>query len=223
MNIKTTLRRFTMATAILAGLAVLPASAQTTDRARQNVDQKVERLTSQANLNAQQSALVRQALAGGEPAALWNAAAQLAPTLTDQQKTALLARPERQRSSEARQRTGEARQRTGEARQRTGEARQRTGEARQRPDREQMTAHRAADVQARNATLGLTADQVQRLEALHARKQGQRVDRSQMQAEVAQILSPAQLDVYRVRQALAMQRGYKKGADGSARGTTRSR
>ncbi len=85
---------------------------------------------------------------------------------------------------------------------------------RERPDAEARGERHEQSLDAMQKSLGLSAAQVQQLEALHAAKQAQRqAEREQrraerpepgeLPAEMAAILTPQQQDVAKVHQALA--------------------
>ena len=111
---------------------------------------------------------MRQAFASERsPAASWGLAARLAPTLSDAQLAALKAPRVRERGERA------ARGERGDRAQRPRPERV-SGDRRERPSAKQRDAMRAEMDAARDAALGLTAQQKQALTALRAERQDAR-------------------------------------------------
>ena len=127
---------------LLAALAVvltLPASAQSVD--------PVERLTEALSLSADQADLVAEVYDERDPASTWTLAAELLPTLSDAQRQALMERP---RGAE------------GGAQGQGGQGRR---GSRGQGTRPRDPARQAVMQAARDAALGLDADQSARLDA----------------------------------------------------------
>lgn len=154
------------------------------DRAERKAE-RVERFAETLNLTAAQRQILAEAEA--EPGALWNVAAALAPTLSDAQRAALFARPERRNARGERKRGRRGDRATGD-----------------RPER------REASHEAMHSALNLTDAQVAELEARHAARQVEREQRMQdrtageLPDDLASILTPAQQEVFKVHRALAM-------------------
>ena len=199
-SVKSTLRRALLA--VLASVLFLPAAHA----------QRAERLTEALDLTDAQAALVRDAVSEeAESGDLWALAANLAPTLTDEQKGKLLARPERGDRME-RQR-GERKR--GDRRGR-GRAERSTDEDRAER-RETMQEKRVESQQAMRDALDLTDAQAQQLGALRAERMAEREARraqrkdlrderpapGELPADLAAILTPEQQEIARVHQALA--------------------
>lgn len=214
------LSRLVLLAALLLGLA---AGADAQDRQRPTPAEHTARLIDALDLTPAQAELIETALRGAPGSGnLWTLAAELTPTLSDAQKEALFAGPER----------GEARRVERRQRAERG-ARGEHGERRRmRAERSDREAHFASTNAMRNAALGLSARQIEQLEALHAERrtemeqrraavaQGERQERSEAaraerreariaqreehRAALAEILSPEQLEIVKVHGALQM-------------------
>lgn len=192
---------------------------------------RLARLTADLNLTAAQAASVERALGDDRaPGDLWALAAELTPTLTEPQKQALFARPERPewpRSSDgaSRERPEPSERIRGERPER--ERRERAGSERPARPEDDREAYFEAARQARNAALGLSAGQVEQLDALHEQYRAQRAERraerpdtprergerpegarrpepGQRSPEIADLLTDEQEGVMRVHRALTM-------------------
>ena len=234
MNVRTPLRP--LALAALVALALPVARAQnadqpSTDRASREAfaQRYVQRLQERLALTPQQSDVVERALGQRDPGGLWAAAAELAPTLSDDQRARLTAPPPRpDRATEAdrpgRMHRGDRRDHAGRANSDDRTGRERNAE---RPDRPDRSGAFEAMKQARNAALGLSADQAAALDQLEAQhrqaRQERRARRDQAQGddagrnapprmerrsegpipqEVAEILTDEQETIWLVHQAL---------------------
>ncbi len=222
-------RRFAALLALAAAFATAPALAQDADRHARHA----ERLAQTLDLTDAQRALVTEAM--GEqhtPAALWNVAAALAPTLTDTQKERLFAQPERAEQPR-RDRADRPRAERKERAERT--KRERPSDA----DRaERMEAHRAAMHDAMRTALNLTDEQARQLDAVREAHLAQRAERrttppadrqarmqnrpapGEVPAEIAAILTPEQQEVFRVHRALSMRMHRGTIGHGATRGRT---
>ena len=194
---------------LLAVLTILPLTTFAQPSA--------ERLKQVLDLTDEQVDLVTEAIGDeAERGDLWAVAAALAPTLTDEQKAKLFARPER---PAARGKMHDRRRARGD---RPG---RRMEDATRAERREARHEAMMADMQ---AALDLTDEQVQQLEAFHAERMAERealreelreererlreemrerrADRpepGELPEEVAAVLTPEQQEVARVHRALA--------------------
>ena len=196
--------------AALAALAFpLALAAQPADRG-DRADRRVEHLTERLSLTDAQVALVRQAFTSERsPAASWELAARLAPTLSDAQLAALRSPRTRENGErKARWERGDraARQRPDGERQRPERA---SGDRRERPSAEQRDAMRAEMDAARDAALGLSAQQKQALAALRAERQEARGSDA-----MAEVLTDEQEAILLVHRALSGPRGMRGGHGG---------
>lgn len=166
--------------ALAAALAAAPA-AQT---------DPVEYLADVLSLSADQADLVAEVYDARDPASTWTLAAELVPGLSDAQREALFARPERPEGG-----------RRGER----GQGR-RGGTRGDRPRRDptQVAVQRGA----RDAALGLDVEQSAALDEALEGLRGQRglrtVRDGSVPEAVAAVLTPAQADLYRAHAALRM-------------------
>lgn len=166
----------------------------------------VERLTQALDLNGDQADLVAELLDPEDPGSSWTLAAELLPTLTEDQRETLFALPQ-------------ARQRRQGARfggQRMGQGRR----ANRQPDPARQAVARAA----RNAALELTDEQIELFDAYEAdrREAGltalrDEAARVEAHAQLASILRPEQMEIFEARQAIQrmMRRGLRRGARGT--------
>jgi hypothetical protein len=209
--------------AALVALALPAARAQDAappsheDRAALHLQRVQEHL----DLDAAQAALVEEAVKQREPGALWGAAAALAPTLSSAQQARLTAPPER--ADRAARRAPRPDRHAPPDGDRRGERRDRTARPPEegrpdRPMRPDRTAGFEAMKEARNAALGLRADQIAALEQLEAERRRawqearERNERpappeapraeSPLPPGIAEILDPEQETVWLVYQAL---------------------
>ena len=189
--------------AALAALAFpLALAAQPADRG-DRADRRVEHLTERLSLTDAQVALVRQAFTSERsPAASWQLAARLAPTLSDAQLAALKA-PRTRETGEPKAR-GERGDPRHLQRQRPERA---SGDRPERRSAEQREAMRAEMDAARDAALGLTAQQKQALAALRAERQD-----AHGHDAMAEVLTDKQEAVLLVHRALSGPRGMRGAA-----------
>lgn len=181
--------------AALLGLLVLPLGvAHAQDQSQRD---PVARLAD-LDLTEAQAALVRSHLGEQrEPGALWGLAAALAPTLTDDQKAALLSPPERpQRRAERKVDRSQRFEALLDDR---------------ASRREQRAERQAAAREAMRAALALTPEQVQALESQREqRREARRAERpapGQLPAGLADVLTAEQQEVWRVHHGLALRLG----------------
>ena len=151
----------------------------------------VEHLADALALSADQADLVAEVYDARDLASVWTLTAELAPTLSDGQREALFARPERPE---------------GGRRGARGEGRRGGMRGGERPERDpaQVAVERAA----RDAALGLDAGQSAALDEALDGLRGQRGLRAMRDGSVpeavAAVLTPDQVDLYRTHAALRM-------------------
>ena len=195
--------RFSIRRLRLVALALLlPLSAAAQDRPDRD---PVARLTDALDLTGAQAELVGRHLGDGpEPGALWRVAADLAPTLSEAQRDALLTKPDRPRAR------GERDGRRGHH----GRHERPDGPRGERPTEEERAARREAAHAAMQEALDLTAEQAEALEALQKQHRAARAERrADRQAErpapgavpdaLEEILTADQQAVWQVHHALA--------------------
>lgn len=174
---------------LLAVVLAVPLAAQPSD--------PVEALASRLGLTDDQADLVAEILTPDDPGSVWTLAAELLPTLSADQREALFARPERPSVEASR--------------------RGRRGDRR----RGQRDPSRAAIVRAaRDAALGLdastSADLDDVLEGMGRRERMRAVRGGEIPTGVEQLLTTAQIGVYRAHGAL--QRHVRRALRTSRRG-----
>ncbi len=184
---------------VLAVLLARPAAAQPGD--------PVEQLAQALALTADQADLVAEVYDARDPASTWTLAAELVPTLSADQRQALLARPERpaddraqnDRAQNDRARGDRARgDRARGDRARGGQSRRARGPR----DPAQQAVLRAA----RDAALGLDADHSARLDAaldgLDRRERMQALRDGEMPPAVADVLTAEQAELWQAQRML---------------------
>ncbi|MEM1115388.1 MAG: hypothetical protein AAF845_19525 [Bacteroidota bacterium] len=168
--------------ALAAALVAAPAFAQA---------DPVEHLAGVLALTDDQADLVAEVYDDRDPSSTWTLAAELVPTLTDVQREALFARPER---PEGARRGGQGRRGNRAAR----------GGARAERDPAQVAVQRAA----RNAALGLddaqSADLDEALESLRGMRGLRAMRDGTVPEEVSAVLTEDQIDLWRAHTALRM-------------------
>ncbi|WP_412069326.1 hypothetical protein [Rubrivirga sp. IMCC43871] len=165
----------------LALLLAAPLDAQPGD--------PVERLATALTLSADQADLVAEVFDPADPASTWTLAAELVPTLSAEQRAALMARPER-RERPAGAGAG-------------GRPRGPRGRGDRTPDPARAAVMRAA----RDAALGLDADASARLDAVLAdldrRETMQALREGDLPDPIAAVLTDAQGELYLAHLALS--------------------
>ncbi|MEO0559521.1 MAG: hypothetical protein AAF170_15200 [Bacteroidota bacterium] len=165
----------------------------------------VERLAQALELSDDQADLVAELLDPQDPGSSWTLAAELLPTLSDDQRETLFTPPQARQRRQGARRGG----------QRMGQGRRAT----RQPDPARQAVTRAA----RNAALELTDEQVEQLDAYEAAQReaglaGLRDEaaRAQARADLDAILSDDQMEIFEARRAIQrmMRRGLRRGARG---------
>ena len=168
----------------LAVLLALPARAQTAD--------PVERLADALSLTADQADLVAEVYNQGDPASVWTLTSELLPTLTADQRQALMARPVRPAGGDRAQRQ-------------RGQGRRGQG-GRGGAPRERDPAREAVLRAARDAALGLDADQSEQLDEALERMSRREMMRSlrdgEMPDAVSNLLTADQIEMWQAQMML---------------------
>lgn len=166
-------------------VAAVPSSAQTAD--------PVERLAQALSLTADQADLVAEVYDPADPSSTWTLAAELLPTLSADQREALMTWPER----------------TDDAR------RQRQGGRRGRGTRQPNTAREAVMRAARDAALGLDDGQSARLDAaiegMDRRDMAESLRNGEMPAAVGEVLTADQAELWRAQMTLQRRLRSRRG------------
>lgn len=196
-----------LAVAVLLSLPLAtPALAQGQPHRAERKAQRVERFADALALTDAQKQIVVDAEA--EPGALWNLAASLTPTLSDEQKEKLFIRPERPNVA---QRDGKRGRRGDRMR----------GE---RSDNSDRAERRKEARDAMRSALNLTDAQVAELDALREARKAERQQRiegrqlGELPGDLAAVLTPAQQEVFKVHRALAMRMYHGRHRRGGYRG-----
>ena len=185
-----------MRTLLLTMLLAAPALAQS----------DVDALADALSLTDDQADLVAEVYDARDPGSVWTLAAELSPTLSDAQRDALFARPERPEGGTRRGGRGMR-----------GEGMRGRG---QRGDRERDPAQAAARRAARDAALGLdaqaSADLDAALDELDRRALMQALRDGDLPEAIADVLTDEQAELYRTQMALAghLRRAARQGRIG---------